>query len=180
LQSFLNTHFDLSVEWGADVLAGPERVLAWFGSRGLCAPAARPSRAQVRRVIAVREGLRELALRKRGPELWDPKALARINELAADVSIGFQLARERVVLTAHGKDELESGVAVLLAIAARAMIDGRWQRLKACPGEHCGWVFYDYSRNNSSRWCSMAVCGGRAKARAHYQRRRPDTAGNGE
>jgi predicted RNA-binding Zn ribbon-like protein len=59
----------------------------------------------------------------------------------------------------------------LLAIALRAMIDGRWQRLKTCPGEHCGWVFYDHSRNNSGRWCSMAVCGGRTKARTHYQRR---------
>jgi predicted RNA-binding Zn ribbon-like protein len=60
----------------------------------------------------------------------------------------------------------------LLAILAEAMVDGSWQRLKACPGRHCGWVFYDHSRNNSGRWCSMSVCGGREKARAHYHRQR--------
>jgi predicted RNA-binding Zn ribbon-like protein len=59
---------------------------------------------------------------------------------------------------------------VLLAITAVAMADGTWSRLKVCPGEHCGWAFYDGSRNRSGRWCSMAVCGGRSKARAHYRR----------
>jgi predicted RNA-binding Zn ribbon-like protein len=51
------------------------------------------------------------------------------------------------------------------------MLDGTWARLKACPGRDCGWVFYDHSRNQSARWCSMKVCGDREKARAYYQRR---------
>ena len=55
------------------------------------------------------------------------------------------------------------------------MLDGTWVRLKACPGRDCGWVFYDHSRNQSARWCSMKVCGDREKARAYYQRR---TAGD--
>lgn len=59
----------------------------------------------------------------------------------------------------------------LLAIAAAAIADGSWSRLKVCPGPHCGWLFYDHSRNRSGRWCSMAVCGGREKARTHYRRR---------
>ena len=42
--------------------------------------------------------------------------------------------------------------------------------LKACREETCGWVFYDGSRNRSSSWCSMQVCGGRAKA-SSYRRR---------
>ncbi len=67
---------------------------------------------------------------------------------------------------------VDGAIAGVLAIAARAMIDGSWQRLKVCPGEQCGWAFYDHSRNQSGRWCSMAVCGGRAKARTHYRRHR--------
>jgi predicted RNA-binding Zn ribbon-like protein len=43
--------------------------------------------------------------------------------------------------------------------------------LKACPGRHCGWAFYDHSRNQSARWCSMQICGDREKARAYYRRR---------
>ncbi len=38
----------------------------------------------------------------------------------------------------------------------------------ACPGEGCGWLFADPRRRR--RWCSMAVCGNRAKARRHASR----------
>ena len=45
------------------------------------------------------------------------------------------------------------------------------QRLKRCPGSgDCGWVFIDTSKNSSRRWCSMAGCGNRAKARRHTRR----------
>jgi predicted RNA-binding Zn ribbon-like protein len=57
------------------------------------------------------------------------------------------------------------------------MLDGTWRRLKVCPGDHCGWAFYDHSRNQTGRWCSMSVCGGRAKARAHYHRHREEDSG---
>jgi predicted RNA-binding Zn ribbon-like protein len=40
----------------------------------------------------------------------------------------------------------------------------------ACPGEGCGWVFTD--PKGRRRWCSMAWCGNRAKARRHAQRTR--------
>jgi predicted RNA-binding Zn ribbon-like protein len=39
----------------------------------------------------------------------------------------------------------------------------------ACPGQGCGWLFTDPRRRR--RWCSMAVCGNRAKARRHAERR---------
>lgn len=46
-------------------------------------------------------------------------------------------------------------------------------RLKQCGGEHCGWLFFDLTKNNSRRWCDMSVCGNRSKARRHRQRRPP-------
>jgi predicted RNA-binding Zn ribbon-like protein len=47
-----------------------------------------------------------------------------------------------------------------------------WDRLKACRLDDCQWVFYDHSKNRSRTWCSMRVCGNRAKARAYRERRR--------
>ena len=47
------------------------------------------------------------------------------------------------------------------------MADGTWRRLKACREDTCQWAFYDRSKNRSGTWCSMAVCGNRAKARAY-------------
>jgi predicted RNA-binding Zn ribbon-like protein len=46
------------------------------------------------------------------------------------------------------------------------------KRIKQCPGEHCGWVFFDMTKNGSRRWCEMKVCGNRAKAKAHYRRQK--------
>jgi predicted RNA-binding Zn ribbon-like protein len=44
-------------------------------------------------------------------------------------------------------------------------------RVKECGGEHCGWIFYDRSKNNSRRWCEMEICGNRAKQRRLRARR---------
>ncbi|HEX5400942.1 MAG TPA: CGNR zinc finger domain-containing protein [Pseudonocardiaceae bacterium] len=45
-------------------------------------------------------------------------------------------------------------------------------RLRPCANEECQLFLIDHSRPNSARWCSMAVCGNRMKARRHYQRAR--------
>jgi predicted RNA-binding Zn ribbon-like protein len=49
------------------------------------------------------------------------------------------------------------------------VLDGL-ERVKICPADDCRWAFHDNSRNGSRQWCSMAVCGNRAKARAHRAR----------
>jgi predicted RNA-binding Zn ribbon-like protein len=41
-----------------------------------------------------------------------------------------------------------------------------------CAREGCDWLFVDLSKNRSRRWCTMAVCGSRVKARRYYQRKR--------
>jgi predicted RNA-binding Zn ribbon-like protein len=42
--------------------------------------------------------------------------------------------------------------------------------VRACPGHDCGWLFLD--PRGRRRWCTMAVCGNRAKARRHAARTR--------
>lgn len=44
--------------------------------------------------------------------------------------------------------------------------------LRECGGSQCTWLFLDFSRGRSRRWCSMASCGNREKARRHYHRSR--------
>lgn len=45
-------------------------------------------------------------------------------------------------------------------------------RLRPCANDECRLFLLDRSRANRARWCSMAVCGNRAKARRHYERTR--------
>ena len=42
--------------------------------------------------------------------------------------------------------------------------------LKACEGHRCTLLFADRTRRRSRRWCSMAICGNRAKQAAHRKR----------
>lgn len=43
-------------------------------------------------------------------------------------------------------------------------------RLRECAAEECALIFYDESRSNNRRWCSMQRCGNRSKVRAHRAR----------
>lgn len=78
----------------------------------------------------------------------------------------------KVALTDDGEVELGSDTAVglIAAAAAKVAIEKRLDRVKICPADDCRWAFYDTSRNHSRQWCSMEVCGNRAKARAHRER----------
>lgn len=62
-------------------------------------------------------------------------------------------------------------LAAIEASAAGLFVERRdASRLKCCPGDACGWLFMDETGNGRRRWCSMASCGNRTKARRHYQR----------
>ena len=66
-----------------------------------------------------------------------------------------------------------------LAISAMELVTSPDRaHVKICPGEDCHWLFLDQSRNGTRRWCSMDSCGGKAKARTHYEtHRRPNRSG---
>ncbi|MNV56462.1 CGNR zinc finger [compost metagenome] len=44
--------------------------------------------------------------------------------------------------------------------------------VKCCEGPSCTLMFVDHTRGRKRRWCSMAVCGNRAKAAAHRERQK--------
>jgi predicted RNA-binding Zn ribbon-like protein len=61
----------------------------------------------------------------------------------------------------------------LLALAAAAgdlITSGDVRDVSACPGRGCGWLFTNPTHRR--RWCSMAICGNRAKVRRHAERHR--------
>jgi predicted RNA-binding Zn ribbon-like protein len=171
VQAFINTHYDLVAEHGAEVLASPDRLRDWLASRGLISSRAKLTGSDLSRALAAREALRALA----AGTPFDPAALEVRVELRITaqgpewLSAGGGVAGRTGAIA--GARAIGEPLATLLSIVAREMVAGRWRRLKVCPGDDCGWAFYDHSRNRTGRWCSMSVCGGRAKARAHYRRR---------
>ncbi|MBW8794706.1 MAG: CGNR zinc finger domain-containing protein [Streptomyces sp.] len=60
----------------------------------------------------------------------------------------------------------------IAAAVATAAIEGTWTRLKACEADTCHWAYYDRSPAGRGRWCSMRVCGARAKMRRYRAKER--------
>jgi predicted RNA-binding Zn ribbon-like protein len=63
--------------------------------------------------------------------------------------------------------------ALLFPIAkamAQLLCEEDFQQVKACEGHRCTLMFVDRTRGRARRWCSMSVCGNRAKQAAHRAR----------
>jgi predicted RNA-binding Zn ribbon-like protein len=54
--------------------------------------------------------------------------------------------------------------------ALTLLVQSDVSRIKQCAGDHCGWLFFDTTKNKQRRWCEMEVCGNRAKQKAHRAR----------
>jgi predicted RNA-binding Zn ribbon-like protein len=55
-------------------------------------------------------------------------------------------------------------------VLATFVCEEDFANVKACEGHSCTLVFADRTRRRARRWCSMAICGNRAKQAAHRKR----------
>jgi predicted RNA-binding Zn ribbon-like protein len=169
LRDFVNT---IDREEETDELATPAALARWLVERGLLpAGEGELSEADHARAIELREALRGMALANNG-EAASAAATAAVERLAREAVLEARFPGEggwRLEPRAAG---MAGSLGRLIAIMVEAMADGTWSRLKACSAETCQWLFYDTSKNRSGHWCSMRVCGNRAKARQFRARRR--------
>jgi len=168
VQRFVNS---VDLEDENEELASPEALGKWLAEHGLMEAGGPVSRADLRRALDVREGLRSLLLANNGLAPDEDK-VARLDRAAsrAGMRVRFRPGEEpELVPDAAGVD---GAIARLMSIVASAVEQGTWERLKACPAENCFWAFYDRSKNRSGRWCKMEVCGNVEKARAFRERHR--------
>jgi predicted RNA-binding Zn ribbon-like protein len=105
----------------------------------------------------------------------DVDGLADLRRISAALPIRLEVSAQGGIGLAAAGSGVPAALARILLIAATASTVGAWPRLKACGADDCQWAFYDRSPTRSGCWCSMRVCGSRAKSRA-YRRR---TAGRG-
>jgi|ERR1700674_2945872 len=169
LQAYVNT---VDLEDGPEEFSDPGALGSWLVERGLMEPELHPEAIDLKNAIAVREAIRGLIAANSGARVY-PVDIATLNEAAT-------ASRLRIRFGSDGKARLEPEAGGVVAAMGRivgavfnAMTEVEWARLKLCDSQTCRWVFYDQSRNHSSRWCTMAACGNREKARRFRQRARP-------
>ncbi|MEX2194443.1 MAG: CGNR zinc finger domain-containing protein [Thermoleophilaceae bacterium] len=164
-----------TIDWedGSEELPTPAALRDWLAQRGLLAPGEPVSEADLRLALEVREALRSLLLAHNGAEA-DPEAIDTLNSAALAGPVLVRFGHDAAGTLAPAGSGVPAALGVLLGIVFRSMSDGSFERLKACPAHDCMWAFYDQSRNRSKQWCTMEVCGNRAKARSYRERRRSD------
>lgn len=141
---------------------GQHDVLAEEGVSWLAAHAQPASDDELRALIAARDALQAVV---RGEE--EPAALGPFVE-----GVGQRAGVDATGVTWEldlPEGRTAAARAVLAWDALRLSSPGR---LRPCANPECRLFLLDHSKPNSARWCSMAVCGNRMKARRHYQRTR--------
>jgi predicted RNA-binding Zn ribbon-like protein len=187
---FLNsiaTPVDVEIDW----IDSGEGLLAWLGQASLvpepvlesfrerASPAELDAVAEQAR--SLREWFRGFIARYKGQPLT-PKALADIEPLRR------LLERDETFIEIVARDDGEGAVfalepqrrwrspeSLLLPVAqtlARLICDEDFSQVKGCEGPQCTMLFADHTHGHSRRWCSMALCGNRAKVAAHRKRQK--------
>lgn len=186
---FLNsiaTPVDVPVDWIAD----GEGLVAWLRQADLVPKkaldelerTAMPGEldgvaAQAR---ALREWFRGFVNARRGAPLG-PRAvtsLEPLNRLLARDQSFLQIVSRKAGESVAGPDlqmqrrwtSPESLLQPIAEALAQLVAEEDFTHVKACDGPTCTLLFADHTKGHRRRWCSMAVCGNRAKQQAHYRR----------
>jgi predicted RNA-binding Zn ribbon-like protein len=146
-----------------DDLADPVRARAWLASTGGAGEEGAGAGQELRHVLEVRAALQAVVRGEQPPDVLAAflRDAARVPDITGgQVAWTLRVAPER-------------RLAVRAVLAWDALARQRPGRLRPCANDECRLFLIDRTKNNTARWCSMAVCGNRMKARRHYQRARP-------
>jgi predicted RNA-binding Zn ribbon-like protein len=172
VRQFVNTR---ELDPDVESIPTPEALSAWLAENGLLDADVELTERDLRRAHELREALSGLLLANNGAPL--PAAtVAAVNSAFDGADLSLRLDDDGEPELAVEASGLDAAIARLGAIVYEAKVAGTWPRLKACAADECRWAFYDRSRNRSGTWCSMEVCGNRAKVRAYRERQADDGA----
>jgi predicted RNA-binding Zn ribbon-like protein len=143
-----------------DDFADQARTRAWLASVGGLG-----TDTELRHMAEVRQALQAVVRGEQPPDILAP-VLGGVTRVPA-ISDG------RIIWTLSVPPERELAVRAVLAWDALARHSPG--RLRPCANDECRLFLIDHSKAGTARWCSMAACGNRMKARRHYQRARTPT-----
>ena len=148
IQAFVNT---TDLQDGPEELEDPNTLQAWLVARGLLDSSQREA---IRNVIGANSGSRVY-----------PVDVATLNGAASASGLRMRFGSDGKARLEPESPGVVGAMGRIVATLYAAMEGPDWTRLKLCSSQTCRWAFYDRSKNHSSRWCTMASCGNREKAR---------------
>jgi predicted RNA-binding Zn ribbon-like protein len=140
-----------------DDLADPKAAGAWMRQHGIAS-----SDGELAALAAARTALQAVIRGERAPRILRRfLATVALRPVVTDDGVDWQLATD-----AGSRGAVR---AILAWDAVRITSPGR---LRPCANAECRLFLFDRSKPNTARWCSMAICGNRMKARRYYRKAR--------
>jgi predicted RNA-binding Zn ribbon-like protein len=178
---FCNTFDHLHQPPKYDYFPDPVAVVDWGKAAGILPRKSRLSSRNARKTYVRMLETRALLYRLLQPLTHSgfpaESDLAAFNKLFGEASGSLQLVPGKTgfSLVSRRRDPIEQVMVAAIRSAADLMLTLRPENIRLCA--ECGWIFHDTSRNHLRRWCSMKICGNRAKAHRHYERTRQQKGG---
>jgi len=163
----------LNTQWLAsgtpvDLLATGAGTRAWLTAAGVTAT---PDPGTRQALITSRQAIRDVVSGQGGAS-----ALDRLNSVLGHGRLRLSIGPARQPERRLEVDDPAWRPAVMAAANLLELLDEAPDRVRRCQHPACVLWFFDTTRNGTRRWCSMAGCGNRAKARRHYDRIRKTAA----
>jgi predicted RNA-binding Zn ribbon-like protein len=176
---FVNTAYGVEPDH-RECFTSDQDVLDWLKraelleTPGDAIPAAKRG-AVLSAAIRLRESAQHLIERRKAGSSADPAAL---NEALSLGSAHLELIWKKgqpPKLRQHRAIDVAEAVLVPVAEAvARLLADADFELVRKCESTDCTLWFYDRTKSHHRRWCSMAMCGNRAKVAAFRARQKGD------
>ena len=181
---FVNTRSGLGTPDEVEHLQEPVNLLEWAEHAGtVTSRETRALRSELKsgpegpdmlmRARSARQAIYDVASALAAGRKPPERSLSQVRDLASETMKAAKLTRSRdgtFELSFRGARAFDAVVGPVALSMYDLLREGSFERLKQCPQPDCGWLFYDRSKNNSRRWCDMAVCGNRMKAQRHRSR----------
>jgi predicted RNA-binding Zn ribbon-like protein len=187
--AFANTRFWRGTPAPVEQLGDVEALFAWLAKAGGLGGAAferlvvrarrRPAEAAtlLGDAIELREAIYRIFAALAADRLADDADVKSLNRALAEAPARDRLSRvpdgygwriDRARLAAP------SLLAPVLWSAGDLLVRRGRAPVRQCANAKCLWLFVDASKGATRRWCDMASCGNRAKARRHYLKTKQD------
>jgi predicted RNA-binding Zn ribbon-like protein len=176
-----NTLVGRRTEHPDELLSSYPRLVEWSRQSGILDPksardlirdaAAHPlvARRTLRRAIEIRE----LIFKGLPSPVLDKRTLEKFSRLSIEAGRHRHLTwRGNRAVWSWDAEGLDRMLWPVIHAAVTLLTSEARNRVRMCQGGSCRWLFLDNSRQGNRRWCDMTVCGNRAKARRHYNRKK--------
>lgn len=176
-----------SVDWDSDgheraghtdVFAAPSDLAIWAARFGLASDAAAPliDGRELSAARSLRRAIHDIFAAVASERAPSEEAVARIEADYAEAIAAARLTQRADGWRLEWAEDDPQRIRHAVAVSAFDLLrdDEHLARVRICPGNNCGWLFVDVTGRR--RWCSMEVCGSRAKMRRLYERQRRSRA----